>query len=37
MGTSDGTWTHKTKPNGVVVSTVTGRDPRPTMKKLVGL
>ena len=34
MATSDGTWTHETKPNGMVVSFVTGRDPRPTIKKL---
>jgi hypothetical protein len=34
MAASDGTWTHETKPNGMVVSFVTGRDPRPTIKKL---
>jgi hypothetical protein len=34
MATSDGTWTHETKQNGIVVSTVTGRDPRATIKKL---
>ena len=40
MATSDGNWTHETKPNGMVVSFVTGRDPpdyQETVANLVGL
>ena len=34
MATFDGIWTYETTPNGTVVSTVTGRGPRPIVKKL---